>query len=283
MAPTRPVLRWHGGKWKLAPWIIEHFPIHRIYVEPFGGAASVLMRKPRSFAEVYGDLDGEVVNLFRMVRDRGIELAEALALTPYAEDEFLDAQGLHPDPLERARRLCVRSWMGLGASGATQRVGFRHDIKRRGTSPATDWHRFPVALAQLVERLRGVVIENRDAAEVMLYHDSPETLHYVDPPYLSASRDRGRDYRHEMTDQDHQALAVVLNSLQGMVVLSGYDQPAYDEHYKGWAKVYRKSFADGGRARTEALWLSPNIPARGFFCAGLEDGVAMTNPVQSSV
>jgi len=265
VAPSRPVLRWHGGKWKLAPFIVEHLPAHRIYVEPFGGAASVLLRKPRAFAEVYGDLDGEVVNLFRMVRDRGEELGQALALTPYAEDEFLDAQEPAQDPLERARRLCVRSFMGLGASGATQRVGFRRDILRRGTSPATDWHRFPTALAEVVERLRGVVIENRDAAEVMVFHDSPETLHYVDPPYLAASRDRGRDYRHELTDQDHESLAEVLQGLKGMVVLSAYEHPVYDRLYKGWPQIRCRSFADGGRVREEVLWFSPNCPSAGLF------------------
>lgn len=103
MTPSRPILRWHGGKWKLAPWIIQNMPAHRTYVEPFGGAASVLLRKPRSYAEVYNDLDGDLVNLFRVTRDRGEELIRALELTPFAKDEFLGAYEVAPEGFGRLR------------------------------------------------------------------------------------------------------------------------------------------------------------------------------------
>ncbi len=105
-APTRPVLRWHGGKWRLAPAILPYFPAHRIYVEPFGGAGSMLLRKPRCYAEVYNDLDDEVVNLFRVLRDEGgaARLVGMLRLTPFARAEFMEANGATDDPVERARR-----------------------------------------------------------------------------------------------------------------------------------------------------------------------------------
>jgi DNA adenine methylase len=84
----RPILRWHGGKWMLADWIISHFPHHRIYTEAFGGAGSVLMQKPRCFAEVYNDLNQDVVNLFRVLRhdSQAKDLERALRLTPFARD-----------------------------------------------------------------------------------------------------------------------------------------------------------------------------------------------------
>lgn len=89
---TRPALRWHGGKWRLAPWVIEHFPPHRVYVEPYGGAASVLLRKRRSYAEIYNDLDDEVVGMFRVLRsDRAPDLVRAVALTPFGRREFEEA------------------------------------------------------------------------------------------------------------------------------------------------------------------------------------------------
>lgn len=268
----RPILRWHGGKWKLANWIISHLPNHRVYVEPFGGAASVLLRKPRSYSEVYNDMDGEVVNLFRVARDRGDELRAALELTPFARDEFDLSYEPTADPLERARRLTVRSFMGFGsnitktnASGRTMRTGFRANSNRRGTTPAHDWRNYPGAFCDVIERLRGVVIENRPAVAVMLAHDGDETVHYVDPPYVAASRDKGSDYRHELTDADHEALAETLHALRGPVVLSGYRSAMYDALYKDWRSVERHAHADGARDRVECLWLSPRCPAQGLF------------------
>lgn len=272
----RPILRWHGGKWKLAPWILQHLPTHRVYVEPFGGAASVLLRKPRSYAEVYNDLDGELVNLFRVVRDRGNELRNALELTPFAREEFDLSYDPCSDPLEQARRTVVRSFMGFGTNmskptvtGATMRTGFRSNSKRSGTTPAQDWRNYPGLLPDIVERLRGVVIENRDAFEVMQAHDTEQTLHYVDPPYVAGTRDAGQDYRHELTDSDHLRLAKLLHSLRGAVVLSGYDSALYREMYADWRRVERAAHADGARERVEVLWLSPGCPPTGLF-----DGLA---------
>lgn len=266
-SPTRPVLRWHGGKWLLAPWIISHFGPHRVYVEPFGGAWSVGFRKPRAYAEIWNDLDGELVNLFRVLRgDRAGELVDALRLTPFARDEFNHAYTLCEDPVERARRLIVRSFMGHGSDGAsgTYRTGFRANSNRSGSTPAVDWVNLPDSIDMAVRRLAGVVIENRPAIDVMAQHDGPETLHFVDPPYLKATRsranlrkDNGGVYRHELTDEDHCALLEQLTALEGMVVLCGYPSSLYDDALPGWLKFERKALADGARERTEVLWLNP--------------------------
>ncbi len=255
----RPILRWHGGKWLLAPWILQHLPKHRVYVEPFGGAASVLLRKPRSYAEIYNDLDGEVVNLFRVARDRGEELRRALELTPFARDEFVQSYEPDGDELEQARRTVARSFMGFGSNAHNKATGFRSNSNRSGTTPAHDWRNYPACMGELIERLRGVCIENRDAAKVMLAHDSDETVHYVDPPYVMDTRDKGSDYRHELTDADHEALAETLHSLRGAVVLSGYAGGLYERLYAGWQRVERAALADGARERTEVLWLSPRV------------------------
>jgi DNA adenine methylase len=257
-APNRPVLRWHGGKWLLAPWIISHFPAHSVYVEPFGGAASVLIRKPRSYAEVYNDLDQGAVNLFRVLRsDRAAELIEALRLTPFARAEFAEAYHPVDCPVERARRLVIRSFMGFGSNGHERATGFRANSNRSGTTPAHDWCNYPDALARIVERLKGVVIESRDAVDVMEAHDSPETLHYVDPPYLFETRsDAAKDYSHELSDNQHESLLTFLQGLQGTVVLSGYPSPLYDRVLKGWRRLTRLALADGARERVEVLWIN---------------------------
>lgn len=256
-AVTRPVLRWHGGKWVLAPWIIDHFPDHRVYVEPFGGAASVLMRKPRSYAEVYNDIDDEVVNLFQVLRsDRASDLVEKIRLTPFAADEFFAAYDKHEDAVERARRTVVRAFMGFGSNGVHRKTGFRSNTNKAGTTPARDWVNYPESLAATVDRLRGVVFLNRDAKEVMATHDGTETLHYVDPPYMAETRDRGSDYAHELTDEDHADLLAFLKTLEGRVVLSGYATATYDEALADWRRVERKSLADGARERTEVLWMN---------------------------
>ena len=271
-ACTRPVLRYHGGKWNLADWIIQHFPEHRTYVEPFGGAASVLLRKPRAFHEVYNDMDGEVVNLFRVLRERGPELLAAIELTPFARAEFDLSYEPSYDAIERARRTLVRSHMGYGSnltrpteSGRPQRTGFRRYGRARGSVPQVDWARLPVAIAAVVERLRGVVIEQRDAIEVLSNYDAPDALHYVDPPYVPESRDAGADYRHEMSAEDHERLAHTLHDLKGAVVLSGYASRLYDRLYGGWRRVEMATHADGARKRTEVLWLSAKCWSVGLF------------------
>lgn len=258
-SPVRPVLRWHGGKWLLAPWIIANLPPHRVYVEPFGGAASVLLRKPRAYAEVYNDLDGDVVNLFRVLRhpDTGPRLADLVRLTPFARIEQVEAYQPTDDAVEQARKLIVRSFMGFGSNGTHRATGFRANSNRSGTTPARDWHNYPEALAVTVERLRGVTVENRDACEVMAAHDTEEALHYVDPPYLPETRDKGSDYAHELTADDHAKLLIFLRGLKGSVVLSGYPHPLYDEALPGWRRIERDALADGARKRVEALWMNP--------------------------
>jgi DNA adenine methylase len=262
---TRPALRYHGAKWMLAPWILSHFPRHRVYVEPFGGSASVLLRKDRVHADIYNDLDGDLVTYFRILRDpiKAAQLIEAIRLTPFARDEFEEAYEPTDCDLERCRRMVIRSFMGFGSDGTNLLVktGFRGNSNRSHTTPAGDWRNLPPALEVVTERLRGVVIENRSAAEVMRTHDKPKTLHYVDPPYLPETRSAatyraGHGYRHELTTEDHEELLELLLDLEGMVVLSGYPADLYDDRLTGWRVVDKETYADGARPRTERIWIN---------------------------
>jgi len=256
-AQSRPILRWHGGKWRIAPWIIERMPPHKCYVEPFGGGASVLLRKPRSRLEVYNDLDASLVRLFRVLRTRAGELSAAVSLTPFARDEFAQAYKPTDDDLEHARRFLIRSHMGFGSNGANRITGFRAAGLRAGPLPVHQWTTLPHIITSTAERLRGVVIENRPAIDVMQANDGETTLHYVDPPYMAETRsDTKADYAHEMTDADHAALLDALCDLRGTVILSGYSHPLYDKRLASWHRETRKTVGDRASARVEVLWIS---------------------------
>jgi DNA adenine methylase len=269
--PRRPLLRYHGGKWRLAPWIISHFPDHRVYVEPFGGGASVLLRKTRSYAEIYNDLDGEIVNLFRVARDQGPELRRRIALTPFAREEFESSYIPAPeDPIEQARRTLIRAGMGFGSTGSNAQVktGFRGSATRSGTTPARDWERQPANLDLVIARLQGVVIEQRDALDIIRYHDAPDTLFYVDPPYALETRSwtHAKDaYKHELDYIQHVHLCELLREVKGQVILSGYDCDLYRNLLTwpyGWTKLERTAHADQAAKRTECLWLRNCAPAQ---------------------
>lgn len=258
MKATRPVLRYHGGKWRLAPWIISHFPAHRVYVEPFGGAASVLLRKPRSEVEVYNDLDAEIVNVFRVLRDpeRAASLERALRLTPFCRSEYMAAQ----EPaggVEQARRTLVKAWMGFGSGALTHRhAGFRvATSKTRHT--AREWSGFPDQIAAFVDRLAGVFIEERPALAVMAKHDAIDALLYLDPPYTTSTRGPRHRYRHDLTDAQHEEVAAAARAALGAVVVSGYASPLYSTLYAGWETRTRASIDALSRDRTETLWLNP--------------------------
>ena len=267
-APTRPVLRYHGGKWKLAPWILKHFPQHGVYVEPFAGAASILMLKKRVAAEVYNDLDGGVVNLFRILRDpaRAAELQRLVELTPFARAELEWSMEPASDEMEAAHKLILRSFLGRGSDSATRscRTGFSTLLSEERALPAQAFSKWPSAVPQFVARLQGVLIENRPAVDVIQAFDTPNTLIYADPPYLHSTRSalqgRGKKshgYKHEMDDQQHAELASVLRAAKGMVLLSGYPSALYDELYADWRQVSIGHRAELGAARTEVLWMNP--------------------------
>ena len=282
----RPVLRYHGGKFRLAPHLLKIFPPHRVYVEAFGGGGSVLMLKPRSYAEIYNDLDGEVVNVFQVLQNRrkARRLEELIRLTPFARAEFQLSYKTCRSDVERARRTIVRSFMGFGSDSisrmkaseagfatrlsSTMMTGFRSNSNQSGRTPAADWRSYPAHISTFVDRLQGVAIENRDGRLVLEKMDRPDALHYVDPPYPGSVRQAGNGtspnhrYRHEMaTDASHEQLAELLKSLRGMVIVSSYRSDLYARLYRGW-QTYEWSggqFCSSNSAaqrRTETVWLN---------------------------
>ena len=261
-AVRRQPVRYVGGKWFLADWIIGFFPPHDHYVEPFCGGASVLFRKFPSRIETINDLDGEIVNFFRVLRERPAELIELLELTPYAREELNLArtEETASDPVERARCFYVRSKMAYGGYQEHD-SGWRYITNHRGCSSrlVREWNDLS-GLEAAVNRLRQVQIEHADALAVITRFDTPKTLFYVDPPYVLSTRSKMRTrYIHEMDDDAQRELARVLNGAQGMVILSGYQSPLYDELYPGWVRRDVQTSTNGNSVATESVWLSPRV------------------------
>ena len=244
-------LRYFGAKTRLAPRIVAMFPPHEAYVEPFAGSAAVLLAKPRCANELINDLDSDVVNLFRLVRDRPEDLARAVELTPFALSErSADCES----DIDRARLYLLRSW----SSPACGSTGLRRSRSRR--APGGDWGSVPRRIRRVTDRLQGVVIDQRCAFDVFEWSNDREVLLYVDPPYRQDTRGGGGGYEHD--DLDHDRLIDVLSNHRGRIVLSGYDHPAYAK--LGWECVRMMAHASvpnrtaDTTRRTECVWLNPS-------------------------
>lgn len=262
----KPPVPYYGGKARLAPWIVSLLPPHRAYIEPFAGSLAVLFAKQPAVHEVVNDIDSEVVTFFRVLRDRPGELADAVALTPYARDEFRAAI---PDEsindLERARRWWVRVNQGFNKGGRLNN-GWSTSIACGNGEPKSVQNRL-VRLRACADRLMGVTIENRDAIDVIDAYGVPGAVIYADPPYVLASRAQGLAYPHEMASEaDHRRLADALHDTPATVVLSGYPSDLYDEIYGDWyrleQRVVRRSSnkASGDLPQaTEVLWANRDL------------------------
>lgn len=262
----RPIMRYHGSKFRLAKWIISFFPPHNIYVEPYGGAAGVFIQKPKSKSEVYNDLDERISNVFKVLQNKKLsdELKRLLLVTPYSRREFEGALEETNDIVETARKTIIRGQMGFGSAGSTKPyTGFRIDSARSYVTAAHLWAEYPASIAAFCERFQGVIIENRNALKVLENHDTNETLFYLDPPYVHSTRaitSGQKYYRHEMKDADHEKLLMMLLKMKGFVVLSGYDNDMYNDMLPNWKKHSTKSRISaqrGSTVRTEFVWLNP--------------------------
>lgn len=259
---TRPPLRYYGGKWRIAPWVISHIPEHTAYVEVFGGGAGVLLRKQRSQIEVWNDLDGQVVNFFRVLRDaeQCSRLVRLIDLTPFSREEFEGSRELAVDPVEAARRFVLRTHSSHGTCSIDpgDSNGFRSCDIRSGKSYAREWAGIPLAIAAAADRFRGVTIEHLDYRRLVPKFDAPETCLYVDPPYPMSTRSAGgKGYLHELSDHDHKQLSWLLHACKSKVMISAYPCSLYDELYADWTRHEKQTTANGqvgAVSRTELLY-----------------------------
>lgn len=255
---------WYGGKFSHLEWLLPLLPQCHHYCEPFAGSAAVLLNRPPSPIETYNDLDGEVVNFFRVLREKGESLTKAIGLTPFSREEFAIACKLDPaaDDVERARRFYVRARQvrtGLAQTATVGRWANCKNTSRAGMSGVVSrWLGGVTMLPEIAERLLRVQIENRPAVDVIKLYDSKDTLFYCDPPYVHSTRGDSKAYKHEMTDDQHSELAAVLNKTKGRVAFSNYDCDLLDELYPApkWQKHKsppKTNHSTKGK-RVEVLW-----------------------------
>lgn len=251
------VFKYPGSKWGIANWIINNFPEHHSYLEPFFGSGAVFFNKPRSNIETVNDLDGNVVNLFEWIKRDPERLAYEIYYTPYARQIYEDAFKTMPkSSLEKAVNFYIRLNMGYGFRTNGEKVGWRNDIQGREKAyAARDWCDLPEKIMQAAERFRGVQIENRPAVEVIKRFNFRNVLIYCDPPYVLSTR-HGKQYRKEMTDDDHEELLDVLLSHKGPVLISGYGNDLYDSRLKDWYRKETICYSQVCSKKREVLWMN---------------------------
>jgi len=254
---------WYGGKYSHLNWLLPLLPKAHHYCEPFGGSAAVLLNREPSPVETYNDVDGEVANFFRVLRNDKEHLVELIGLTPFSREEFYLAItdcGEHLSELERARRFFVRARQvrtGLAQMASLGRWANCKNTSRAGMAGVVSrWLGSVESLPEIAQRLLRVQIENRPAVEVIRLYDSPDTLFYCDPPYPHESRGDDKAYGFEMTNEEHEQLANVVHRVKGKAAVSGYHCDLMDTLYTDWRcyEAPAKYCHSVKQLRQEALW-----------------------------
>lgn len=252
---TKRILHYPGSKWSMADWIISFFPQHETYLEPFFGSGAVFFNKKSSKLETINDIDGDVINLFKVIREHPNELAKMVWYTPYSRDEYLAAHNPTDNDIEKARLFLIRCWQSIRV-----KTGSISGWKCRGTADDSyrirQWNELPEKIEKVAERLKDIQIENRPAIQVIKRYQRPDVLIYADPPYLLETRN-GVIYQNEMTDQDHIELLEALNGHPGPALISGYANKFYEDKLKNWTREERNQVIETGQNRTEFLWINP--------------------------
>lgn len=249
------ILKYPGGKSRIADWVISHFPAHRVYVEPFFGSGGVFFNKQPSYIETLNDINGDIVNLFKVIRERPAELAAALEFTPYSRAEYVDCYAMcEGDEVERARRVLVRHHQSFGTTNQNKYTWWHG---RTSTSPKTaaQWSKLPGVVYEICGRLKDAQIECTDALTLIKAYNSAETLLYLDPPYLQSLRKHNM-YAYEMTERQHVELLETIIKSKSKVCLSAYDSALYNEYLKGWYIAEKRTTAQMGLQRTEKLYMN---------------------------
>lgn len=251
------ILKYPGSKWKIADWIISFFPKHKVYLEPFFGSGAVFFKKEPSYIETINDIDGNIVNLFRVCREHPQELAKAINLTPFSRDEFISCYEQSAEPIERARRTLVRFHQSFGTTNSLKN-SWRNVQTYGGPRCATMWNCLPEAIINCCTRLKDAQIENKDAIELIRRYDDEDTLIYIDPPYPQELRKKNM-YKYEYSLEQHKELLKIIKQSKSMIIISGYDNELYNTELADWNTAETETIAQMGLHRTEKIWCNFQI------------------------
>lgn len=258
------VLKYPGSKWRIVDKLVELIPPHHTYLEPYLGSGAVFFRKAPSDIETINDLDWDVVNLFQCIREDSEKLARLIMTTPYSRQMYDDA--FKSDPIMevlsegnrflKACQFLVRCWQGHGFRSNGYKVGWKNDVQGRERMYALwNWYRLPEWVIEIAERLRRVQIECSPAVELMERYDYENVFMYLDPPYLLGTRS-GKQYKHEMSDEEHEEMLQKAIDSKAKIMISGYASEMYDDMLAGWRRKEFRSHAEMGNSRIEVVWMN---------------------------
>lgn len=277
----KAVFRYPGSKWSLSQWIISFFPEgyeKMVYLEPFVGSGAVFFNKIPGAVETINDLESDIVNIFRVLREQPEDLKRVLQLTPYSREEYDLSFVPCDNPLEKARRFMVRTTQAIGAK-MDGKCGWRNHKQMKIGGTACKWAGIADTIDAAVFRLRGdtthlVQIEHMDALRLIERYNSPDVLMYLDPPYVRSSRKSGRLYTHEMDDAEQIKLLELINKSRAKIVLSGYQSDLHDQFLYGWKSYSAMSQTTSGQMAKETIWLNYEPPFEQMQIGGAADGSA---------
>ncbi|MGF2130893.1 DNA adenine methylase [Lactococcus lactis] len=252
------ILNYPGSKWGSAEFIIDLMPAHKSYLELFAGSLAVFFNKPKDVLETVNDIDGRLVNLWKVMRDRPEELKRASHMTLYSREEYDQSKEISEDSLEDARRMLVRCWFAVGGKTNAD-VGFKRNISWNGPYNTYEWSDMPERIQQAAERLKQAQIERKDATVLLKEMNDKDTLIYADPPYLNETR-KSKHYSNEMSNEQHLELLRALKKHKGPVILSGYESDLYNKELSDWWKMTFEQTVGittkKKRVATEVLWFN---------------------------
>lgn len=252
----KPLLKYPGAKNRLAPWIVSHIPSHKVYCEPFLGSGAVFLNKEPAYNEILNDLDYDIYNFFKIVREQSEEFSRLIDTTPYSRIEYSNAFNDEPiSELEKARRFAVKCWQGFGC-GNTYKTGYRRGIGDTSPNPAKAWEKLPTTMRLAAERLKNAQIEHVDALKLIKDMHGENTFIYIDPPYMKGTRVKKKQYTHEMTDEQHMKLLQIVKESDCKIMISAYENELYNTELIGWRKEHKSTTAECSRRRTETLYMN---------------------------